>query len=42
MVTYMHTFPILVTIKISDAQTNAQNVPIDAESLKRELTIMLM
>ena len=41
-VTYMHTFPILITIRISDAQTDAQNVPVDEESVIRKLAVMLM
>ena len=38
----MHTFPILITIRISDAQTDAQNVPVDEESLIGKLAVMLM
>ena len=41
-VTSMHTFPILITIRVSDAQTDAQNVPVDGESLIRKLAVMLM
>ena len=41
-VTYMLTFSILETIRISDAQTDAQNVPVDDESPIRKLAEMLM
>ncbi len=33
----MYTFPLLITIRISDAQ----NVPVDGESLIRKLAVML-
>ena len=35
-------YPILITIRISDAQTDAQNVPVDEESLIRKLAVLLM
>ena len=40
--TYLVTYSVLITIRISDAQTDAQNVPVDGESLIRKLVVMLM
>ena len=36
------TFPILEKIRISDAQNDEQNVPVDDASLIRRLAVMLM
>ena len=36
-VTYMHTFPILETIRIGDVQTDVQIVPVDSDSVIRNL-----
>ena len=34
-------YPILITIRISDAQIDAQNVPVDGELLTLKLTVWL-
>ena len=40
-VTYMHTFPILITIRISVKQTEKHFVHVDSESVTHKLAVSL-
>ena len=35
-------YPILITIRISDAQTDVQDVPVDGDLLIRRLAVLLV